>query len=176
MNIPIRLRGFTLIELLVTLAVAAILMTVAVPGMQALLANQRLSSSASNFMTTVMQARSAALKYNQRVIAEPFGAVGEWRVYVDASENSTFDSGTDTLVVTQEPLPDGISITKVTGTNNFLGYDGSGFLASIGGSANSTWLVSSTATTRKKYLVIERSGRAYLCDPSIVGAASCPPT
>lgn len=172
------LRGFTLIELLVTMALAAIMLTLAAPGLQTMLANQRLSAAASDFMTTAMQARSAALKYNQRVVAQALaGSSGEWkdgwRIYVDSNLNSAFNSGTDTLVLTQDPLPNGVTITLQTGTNNFFGYKGSGFLEdAISGSANATWLISSTATDRKKYLILERSGRARLCDPKVV--SPCP--
>lgn len=172
--------GFTLIELMVTLAIALILLTLAAPSLQTLLANQRLSASASSFMSTVMQARSTALQYNQRVIAQPLDGSSSnagtwssgWRVYRDIDKNSTFDDGTVTLVLTQEELPKDITIDKFSGTNNFFGYDGSGFLARINGSANSTWKISSTATTRVKYLIIENSGRARLCDPMLV--SPCP--
>ena len=178
MTQSVRSSGFTLIELLVTMALAAILLTVTAPELQKLLANQRLSSSASNFMTSVMQTRSAALKYNQRVVAQPIaGSGGEWkdgwRIYVDADLNSTFNAGTDTLVLTQEALPDNIAISLSTGPNNFFGYKGSGFLEdAISGSANSTWLISSSATDRRKYLIMERSGRARLCDPVLT--SPCP--
>jgi hypothetical protein len=43
-------------------------------------------------------------------------------------------AGTDTLVLTPEKPPEGVTIAKQTGVNNYFGYDGSGFLASIGGS------------------------------------------
>ena len=170
--------GFTLTELLVTLALVAIMLTLAAPSMQKILANQRLSAAASDFMATAMQARSAALKYNQRVVAQPIagqsGAWAEgWRIYVDSNLNSTFDSGTDTLVLTQEAMLPEISISKVSGVNNFFAYNGTGFLASIGGSADATWKIESTATNRKKFLIVERSGRARLCDPTL--ATDCPP-
>jgi len=180
MHAPVsnRFRGFTLIELMVTVALAAVMMTLAAPGLQTLLANQRLSSAASDLMTAAMQARSTALKNNQRVIVQPSaGAGGAWadgyRIFSDVDLNATFDSGTDTVVLTQEALPSDVMITKFTGTNNFFGYDGSGFLAPIGGSANGTWRISSTRTDRQKCLIIELSGRARLCDPKLVGAANC---
>jgi type IV fimbrial biogenesis protein FimT len=178
MRITKRTSGFTLIELLIVMAMVAVMMTLAVPGLRQLLANQQLSAAASDLQAAAMQARSTALKNNQRVVVQPTaGSAGAWadgyRLFTDVDQNSTLDSGTDTLVLTQQALPQGVTITKVTGTNNYFGYDGSGFLASIGGSSNATWLVSSTATDRKKYLVIERSGRAYVCDPKLV--TNCPP-
>lgn len=44
-------RGFTLIELLVTLAVAAILLTVAVPNFQMFVVNNRMASQANDIIT-----------------------------------------------------------------------------------------------------------------------------
>ncbi|MBP6483402.1 MAG: GspH/FimT family pseudopilin [Rhodoferax sp.] len=183
-----QIRGFTLIELLTVMALVAILMMLAGPGMRQLLVNQKLSAAASDLQTTAMQARSTALKDNQRVVVRPFchpnkpadlpacasppGWSDGWQVFVDANQDSTF-AGSDTLVLTQEWLPAEVTIAKVTGTNNYFGYEGSGFLASIGGSSNATWMVSSTGTDRKKYVVIERSGRAYVCDPKLV--TNCPP-
>ncbi len=176
-----RPRGFTLIELLITLAIAAVMLVLAAPGLQTLLANQRLTSAADSLQASVLQARSTALRDNRRVIVQPLDGddsdnSGDWKngwhVYIDAAQNSTFDSGTDTVVLTQEALPAEITIARTTSGKNFIGFDGTGFLAQIGGSANATWKISSTGTAREKYLVIERSGRARLCDPKLV--ANCP--
>lgn len=173
-------RGFTLIELLIVMTMVAVMMTLAVPGLRQLLANQRLSAAASDLQTATMQARSTALKNNQRVVVQPTaGSGGNWadgyRVFTDVAQNSTFDTGSDTVVLTQEAPASGVSISKVTGTNNFFAYDGSGFLASIGGSSNSTWLIESTGTTRRKYMTLERSGRARICDPALVRSPeTCP--
>ena len=170
MKALLRLRGFTLIELLITVALAAIMLALAAPALQGMLANQRVSAAASELMTTAMQTRSAALKYNQRVIAQPVeGATGawadEWRIFVDANENSAFDSGTDTLVLTHEALPSGVSIVKVTGVNNYFGYEGSGFASRIGGVPNSRWKISAAGTNRVRCMVVESSGRARIDDP-----------
>lgn len=177
-RLPRRLRGFTVIELMIVLALVAVLTVLAAPGLQNMFANQRLSSAASDFMTAAMQARSTALKNNQRVIVQPTaGSGGAWadgyRIFSDTDLNSTFNSGTDTVVQTFEALPTEITITKYTGTNNFFGYDGTGFLAPIGGSANGTWRISSSKTDRHKCMIIELSGRARLCDPKLVGTANC---
>lgn len=55
--------GFTLIELLVVVAIIGILMAVGVPGLRTLMDNQKMKSATFDLVTTVMQARSEAVKY-----------------------------------------------------------------------------------------------------------------
>ena len=62
-----REHGLTLIELMVTLAVAAILITVAVPGFGSLVAEQRLVTTTNQFVTALHLTRSEAVKRGNRV-------------------------------------------------------------------------------------------------------------
>ena len=57
--------GFTLIELLVTIAVAAILLTVGVPGFQTLFNRNRVATATNDFIASVNYARSAAVANSQ---------------------------------------------------------------------------------------------------------------
>lgn len=61
------MRGFTLVELMVTLSVAAILMTVAIPGFLSLRVNNALTTQANEFIAGIQLARSEALRRNERV-------------------------------------------------------------------------------------------------------------
>lgn len=60
-------NGFTLIELMVTVAVSAIVLSVAVPGFQDLIRNNRLATQANQLVTALNLARSEAIKRGVRV-------------------------------------------------------------------------------------------------------------
>lgn len=64
---PDAMRGFTLIELLVTMAVAAILLTVAVPNFQMFVMNSRMASQANEVVGALSLARSEAVKRGAQV-------------------------------------------------------------------------------------------------------------
>ena len=63
-----RMTGFTLIEMMVTLAVAVILMSIAAPSMQDLIASQAVRAAASELMTDFSYARADAVS-NRRQVA-----------------------------------------------------------------------------------------------------------
>lgn len=95
-------RGFTLVELMITLAVAAILLTMAVPSFRTTIQNNRLITEANDFVTALHLARSEAIKRRARVTlcksadGAACTATGGWEqgwiAYVDSNNNGSRDA------------------------------------------------------------------------------------
>jgi len=98
-----RENGFTLIELMVTLAIAAILLTVAIPSFNTTIKNNRIVTDANRLVSTIGLARSEAVKLGRTatvcVSADQATCTGEtdwtlgWMVWVDANGNAVLDAG-----------------------------------------------------------------------------------
>lgn len=134
--------GFTLLELLVTLAVAAILLTVGVPGFRNAVMDNRLASEANEFVTAVNLARSSAVRYQRRATvcastgydaAVPTCSGGKnwstgWIVWVDKNRDDV--TSANEIIAVREPLYSTSTLTgAATGT---LTYDARGFSVSGG--------------------------------------------
>ena len=68
-NITSQLRqaGLTMIELLLTLAVLAILLAVAIPSFEALIASTRVTNATNELLSALAQTRPEAIRRRQRV-------------------------------------------------------------------------------------------------------------
>jgi len=106
--------GFTLIELVVAMAIAAILVTVAIPNMRTFIQNGRLNTQANDLIGDLNLARSEAIKRRSGVgICKSTNGTacaggGDWRdgraVFVDINNNGAWDAGVDTILRFREPL------------------------------------------------------------------------
>jgi type IV fimbrial biogenesis protein FimT len=89
-------RGFTLMEMMFTVAVAGVILAVAVPSFQTMIANNRLTTQATEIVAAMNFARSAAISSNKsvwfcrvnlEVSSNCAGSAGEWDFFIvrDAS-------------------------------------------------------------------------------------------
>jgi len=96
-----RVNGFTLTELMVVMAIAVILMTVAVPGMESLYGSLRQDSAVTRLVRELNLARGHAINYGAPVSlchldsdsnCQPVLTEGI-DIFVDSDDDGVFDSG-----------------------------------------------------------------------------------
>jgi type IV fimbrial biogenesis protein FimT len=131
-------RGFTLIELAVVLAIVAILLRIAAPGMSRTVAARALAAQSSEFMAALRFARSEALKRGSAVTvcaAVPPGAApgcqgpraADWRsgwiVFADRERRGVLDEH-DPMLRVQQPL---LRTGGVAGTRGSISFTAAGF-------------------------------------------------
>jgi type IV fimbrial biogenesis protein FimT len=108
MPCPARARrsvaGFTMTELVVTMALAAILATVAIPSFNTLIANQRARTYASELFATLVRTRSEAIERNANITLSPKtgGWSSGWQIF-DPAGNLLEDRGTAVGVTVAGP-------------------------------------------------------------------------
>lgn len=133
--------GFTLIELMVVLAIAAILLTLAVPSFRSTIQNNRIASQANDLVATLQLARGEAIKRGVRITvcvstdqATCTGTnwAGGWIAFADVNANGGVDAG-DTLLKVGGALNGGSTLTSAGfASATRIQYQPSGFSDSAG--------------------------------------------
>lgn len=155
-NMKTKQTGFTLAELMIALAIAAILMSMAVPNFRDFVMNNRLTSQANEFISAINIARSEAIKRRASI------------TICTSNDQSTcttsaWDDGWILIVTsTNEVLRvyDGLSGTTTltnTSSNNSIQYTSSGFLGS--GATNTFNLCDNRSGETGRQITVTGTGR-----------------
>ncbi len=151
---------------MVALAVAAILVVVAVPGMTSVYLDNRRTSTVNKFFTGFQIARSEAISRNQRVVVCPStsGNVceGTWSdgviVFADENQNQVLDPEESTLY-TAESMDD-LRI-RSTAFPSFLIYRPNGriMVATVRDNSGSFEICDHRGSNHARVLIIDTTGR-----------------
>lgn len=166
----IRNRGFTLIEMMVTVAILAILIAAVTPSFRGLLRDNQAATQANALVTSLMLARSEAIKRNAPVVMcrsdDGASCAGSdwaegWILWADTDGDTTIDSGE--IVQVQEALAGNFTLTA-TGSSFTYRPDGS-----VSGAADSFELLPPDGDTDYgRCVAVDVTGR-----PSVTKGA-CP--
>ena len=150
-------RGFSMIELVITIAIAAILLTLAIPSFTSFLNSNRVSGQANELLATFQTARLESIRRGARVVvcgssnanaATPScsgtAAWGGWISFVDTDSDEVFDTG-ETLL--QANLLSGVTATASSNIGALVTFRSDGLARSSTGTLLQGRVVLCIATT-----------------------------
>ena len=177
-----RQKGFTLIELMTTVGIGAILVSMAVPGMQSVAMNSKQRSGVNELIAAMHLARSTAITTNSRVTlcASSNGTACEsvdwndgWIVFADLDSDQNVDG--DEVVLRTGAEDSGLEISS-SRFSRFLMYRPSGRVmnASTATNVGEFTVCDGRGTDHLKIVAIALSGRPRLSEYSTLGLSpSC---
>ncbi|MDX1454722.1 MAG: GspH/FimT family pseudopilin [Gammaproteobacteria bacterium] len=177
-----KVSGFTLIELMVTIALAAVLLTVGIPGVQEFIQNNNRTAAVNDLIASLQQTRSEAIKRNQTTVLCPSTdnatcSGGDWEDgwigFVDEDENWTPDNAAAIFLVDAGP-----SGPTVGAAHTMLQYKANGRAETNAGNDQAEFIIcDSRGLDESRMVLIFRSGRTQASDTDLDNATptSCTP-
>lgn len=159
MTHPGQERGFTMIELMATVVILAILTAAALPSLRSFIVGQRIKTASFDVMSSLIMARSEAIKRNANVDVAPVN--GSW----SSGWHVVFPSGSTTYLNNHIALGTGLAITCYSGAASgvcpTITYNGNGRIS--GATAPSVQITANDASTATGFATrcinIDLSGR-----------------
>ncbi|HXX84789.1 MAG TPA: GspH/FimT family pseudopilin [Casimicrobiaceae bacterium] len=157
--------GFTLIELMATLAVLAILGSLAAASMSSTINNNRIYATQTELIASLALARSEAARRGVTVLVSAAAPVsgnafgGGWQVCLDADGDGSCDTGATAVLRTHDAIP---STIVVGSTPTTIGFNPMGFLTQ--GAAIDIKVCASDGGVAGYDLVIQPNGMVDVAD------------
>ena len=172
MDVCRRSSGFTLLEALVVLALVAVLAGIAAPAMNRLRAQHRMQAQAEALFSSLVLARSEALRQQQRVTVcvrtpdDRCASAGPWTqgwlVFADGNANAQRDSQ-EPLLQKHEALSAGLVLEGNSLVSRYVSYGLEGRSQTISGAFQAGTLTLCQAdATQAWHLVINALGKPRL--------------
>lgn len=130
-----RQSGFTIIELMMTLVLLAVLAGLAAPSVREMIATSRLKTHNAAMQTSLMLARTEAIKRKMRVVVcksadqASCTTAGNWEqgwiVFVDTNDNATVDAG-ESILQKVEGLSGAFILKANNNVADYVSYTSSG--------------------------------------------------
>ena len=121
-----RHKGFTILELIVTIAIMAILATIAIPSFSNTIRLYRLRTATFNLKSHMEMAKTSAIKENNRVVIAFDVAANSYSVFVDSGAAAG-------RILVQTPLHPSLSIVNADFDGNpVVRFNGRGLPNSAG--------------------------------------------
>ena len=171
-------RGFTLIELMVTVAVLAVLVTIAAPTFIRIIHANRLTTAANEIVGALQTARMEAIRRNGRVVLCPTtdgaacSTTNDWTrliVFADTDSNGSVSTGEEVIKDVQVTQANsGITVVGVSSVTSVrFGADGRVRVGSAGANAGAIALTSSKLPTSTATRRVEMAtSRINVCTTS----------